>query len=61
LNPTYNLAQVEQRPVTPTKFRRDGMAIDDIQGTRAQKTWKGSAEKPREVNQIDDIAGTRSI
>jgi len=37
------------------------MNIDDIEGARSRKAFKGTDGKPREVNKIDDIAGTRSI
>jgi len=36
------------------------MAIDDIEGTRSRAIFKGG-DKPRAVNQLDDINGTRSI
>jgi hypothetical protein len=60
LNPVYKLSHVELRPPTPTALRRDPLHIDDIEGTRSRRTWKGG-EQPRSVNQIDDIDGTRSI
>ena len=34
LNPVYNLSKVEMRPVTPPKFIRDAMEIDDIDKSR---------------------------
>ena len=60
MNPVYKLSAVEIRPPTPTSLRRDPLHIDDIEGTRSRRTWKGG-EQPRSVNQLDDIAGTRSI
>ena len=49
LNPSYKLSHVELRPPTPTDFRRDPLSIDDIEGTRSRRTWKGG-EEPRAVN-----------
>jgi hypothetical protein len=60
LNPTYKLANVEVRAPTPEKFQKDPLKHDDIAGTRSRKTYLGG-DVPREVNQIDDIGGTRSI
>ena len=59
LNPRYRLSEVDVKPPTPTKFKRDPLQIDDIEGTRSRRTWKGG-EVPRGVNQLDDILGTRS-
>lgn len=49
LNPVYNLSKVEYKPPTPTKFRRDSMALDDIEGTRSRPICKGGLEA-RAVN-----------
>ena len=49
LNPTYNISTVEVRNPTPPRFTRDQMGIDDIDGTRSKRTWKGG-DQPREVN-----------
>ena len=53
----YNLAKVEFRAPTPPKFRRDSMAIDDIEGTRSRPIFKGGANA-RTVNKNDDIDGS---
>jgi hypothetical protein len=37
LNSQYELAKVETRPLTPPKFIRDQMSIDDIEGARSKK------------------------
>jgi hypothetical protein len=37
LNPRYNLPQVEMRTLTPPRFVRDHMEIDDIEGCRPKK------------------------
>lgn len=55
----YNLPQTEIRAPTPPRFGRDNLHIDDIEGARSKKLFKGSNE-PREVNKLDDIQGTRS-
>ena len=34
MNPTYNLAKVEARPITPPKFLRDSINHDDIVGSK---------------------------
>ena len=60
MNPVYKLSEVEVRPPTPVQFRRDPLHIDDIEGTRSRKTWKGG-EVARAVNQVSDIDGTKSI
>lgn len=51
---------MEFRPPSPAPFKRDSMAIDDIEGTRSRACFKGG-DKARAVNQLDDIGGTRSI
>lgn len=38
LNPVYNLAKVEIRPITPPHFIRDAMSIIDIDGARPRKS-----------------------
>jgi len=47
--------------VTPPKFGRDAMNIDDIEGSRSIVRWNNSTAKAREVNKTDDILGTKSI
>ena len=37
LNPTYQLSQVEMRPITPPKFIRDAISHDDIEGSKPKK------------------------
>ena len=59
LNPQYELARVETRPITPPKFIRDQMSIDDIEGARSKQDWHKTA-KTKEINKIDDIEGTRA-
>lgn len=59
LNPSYKLPEVETRPITPPKFIRDQMAIDDIEGARSKYDWHNKA-KTKEINKIDDIEGTRA-
>jgi hypothetical protein len=59
LSPTYNLAKVETRPITPPKFIRDTLNIEDIPGARAKKDWHDMA-KTKTTNKIDDIPGTKA-
>ena len=59
LNPTYKMAQVEKREITPPRFVRDHMEIDDIEGARPKKS-KLVDIKTREVNKIDDIEGAKA-
>ena len=59
LNPVYNLSNVEVRPVTPPKFIRDAMNIDDIDKSKPKAdTMAGRAT--RDVMKVDDIQGTRA-
>lgn len=60
LSPTYNLAKVETRAITPPKFIRDQMDISDIQGARSKKDWHQQA-KTKQTNKIDDIPGTKAV
>lgn len=57
LNPHYQLPKVEFRQVTPPKFIRDAMDIDDIDKTRPNK---GPTQPMRDILKIDDIEGTRA-
>ena len=59
LNPTYKVAQVEQRPFTPPRYVRDHMEIDDIDGARPKKV-KQNDIKTREIMKLDDIEGTKA-
>ena len=59
LNPSYQLSKVEVRPVTPPKFIRDAMNIDDIDKSKP-KADTMAGRKTRDVMAIDDIAGTRA-
>jgi hypothetical protein len=60
LNPTYKLPVVEQRPITPPRFLRDHMEIDDIDGARPKKD-KLADVKTRETMKINDIEGTKAV
>ena len=59
LNPSYKLSHVEVRPVTPPRFIRDQMAVDDIDKTKP-KTDAMAGRATRDVMKLDDIAGTRA-
>lgn len=59
LNPTYSLAKVEMRPITPPKFIRDQMDVSDIPGAKPKRDWHDKA-KTKESNKIDDIPGTKA-
>lgn len=59
LNPTYKVSKVEHRPITPPRFVRDHMEIDDIDGARPKKV-KQNDIKTREIMKIDDIEGTKA-
>lgn len=54
LNPTYKLSHVEVRPVTPPKYIRDAMAIDDIDKAKP-KADVMAGRKTRDVMKVDDI------
>ena len=53
-NPTYNLAKVEAKPVTPPKFIRDHISNDDIEGAKPKKV---AHYQTRNIMEIGDIAG----
>lgn len=57
--PVYKLAQVEIRPITPPKFVRDQMNINDIDGARPKK-HKVIEYETREIMLIEDIEGTKA-
>jgi len=59
LNPTYKLSNVETRPVTPPKFIRDAMQIDDIEKSKP-KADSMAGRTTRDVMKVDDIAGTKA-
>jgi len=59
LNPTYKLSVVEKRPITPPRFIRDQMEIDDIDGARPRKDKLANIET-RETMKIEDIEGTKA-
>lgn len=59
LNPRYNLPQVEFRPITPPKYIRDAMEINDIEGARPRK-HKIIQYETRDIMKIDDIHGTHA-
>ena len=54
LNPTYNVSQVEKRPITPPRYIRDSISIDDIDGAKPKKV---PVYEVRNVIQVDDIQG----
>jgi len=47
------------RAITPPKFIRDQMNIQDIEGAKPKRDWHNDA-KTKETNKIDDIDGTRA-
>jgi hypothetical protein len=59
LDPKYNLSKVEYRPVTPPKFIRDQMSVDDIPSARP-KVDKKSGVAVKNIMQTSDIDGTSS-
>jgi len=59
LNPTYNVPQVEVRPITPPKFVKDSMELNDIDGARPRK-HNYIVFETRQANKIDDIEGTKA-
>ena len=59
LNPNYNLSKVEMRPVTPPKFIRDQMVVDDIEKAKPKENAQNKI-KTREALKTDDIDGTKS-
>ncbi|CAG9314091.1 unnamed protein product [Blepharisma stoltei] len=56
LQPVYNLPSFEIRPVTPPKFVRDQIAIDDIKGTKPEKYFKWAQ---RDNMNVRDIEGAK--
>ena len=56
LNPVYNLSKVEYRPVTPPKFIRDQMTVDDIDKARPKVDTRTAAQT-KNIMKIDDIEG----
>lgn len=59
LNPQYNFSKVEVRPITPPKYIKDQMEIDDIDGARPKKN-KIADFNMRESMKINDIEGTKA-
>ena len=59
LNPNYNLQKVETKPITPPKFIRDTMHIDDIEGVRPKKR-SHTKWATKESMKLDDIEGTKA-
>ncbi len=59
LNPTYNLSHVEVRPVTPPRYIRDAMAVDDIDKAKP-KADVMAGRKTRDPMKVDDIEGTKA-
>lgn len=56
LNPSYQLPQVEMRPITPPKFIRDQISHDDIEGSRPKKQ---AYYETRSIMEISDIDGSK--
>lgn len=56
LQPVYNLASFEVRPVTPPKFIRDNISNDDIEGAKPEKYFKWLQ---RDNIQVKDIEGAK--
>jgi hypothetical protein len=55
MNPTYQLPQVEIRPVTPPRFIRDNLTNEDIEGAKPkQPKYYQTREN---ILRIDDIEG----
>ena len=59
LNPNYNLSKVDVRPVTPPKFIRDNMQVDDIDKAKPRENAQNKIVT-REALKTDDIDGTKS-
>jgi hypothetical protein len=59
LNPSYSLQKVEFVAPQPTRFVRDQMSIDDIEGSRPLKR-KSETVRTRAVMDISDIEGTKA-
>lgn len=57
LNPTYKLQTVEYLAPEPTRYIKDPLHIDDIEGTRPQKK-KQLDIATRDIMNIKDIEGT---
>jgi hypothetical protein len=53
------LSKVDVKPITPPKFIRDHMEIDDIEGARPKKN-KVVEYETRVSMKIDDIEGTKA-
>lgn len=56
LNPVYNLPSFELRPITPPKFIRDSISIQDISGAKPEKYFKWQT---RDTIGVSDIDGAR--
>ena len=56
LNPAYNLPSFELRPVTPPKFVRDSINIQDISGAKPEKYFKWQT---RDIIGVSDIEGAK--
>ena len=57
LNPSYNLAQVELRPITPPKYIRDNINNDDIEGSKPKKAKH--FETRHNILEVGDIEGSK--
>lgn len=56
LNPVYKLPSYEVKPVTPPKFVRDSINIDDISGAKPEKYFKYAT---RDHINVRDIEGAK--
>ena len=56
LNPRYQLAKVEERPITPPKFLRDNIGHDDIEGSKPKKQ---TYYETRDIMKVEDIEGSK--
>ena len=53
------MSKVEYRPITPPKFIKDPLEINDIDGARPNKN-KVAEYEMRKTMKIDDIEGTKA-
>lgn len=57
LEPIYDYPKHIERVITPTKFLRDNISINDVEGSCPKPVYHGS-ERP--IMKVDDIDGTRA-
>ena len=53
------MSQVEKRPITPPRYLKDPLEINDIEGSRPKK-HKVIEFETRDTMKIDDIEGTKA-